>query len=235
VEGLQSDSSGKSVCIASVRPRVQTPDTHTHTHTHTHGVNVRYISFFSIIVTNDLFGWELWRFQGLGVGLAPVRAPWETAASWECLWKGMVTWRKESRAQGEASNNLLLSLTSFFLVLLGFKLRALCLWGRCAAAWAMPAVLFVLIIFGDGSLIFCSGWLEPRSSRYLCFLPRLGWQARATTTTFLPLREVFLRGLFLNLHPPDLSFPHSWDDRLTPPHSAIGWDWVSRTLCLGLA
>jgi hypothetical protein len=33
--GWHRDSSGKSACLARVRPSVQIPVTHTHTHTHT--------------------------------------------------------------------------------------------------------------------------------------------------------------------------------------------------------
>jgi hypothetical protein len=48
----------------------------------------------------------------------------------------------------------------FFLVVLGFELKTLCLLGRHFTTRAMPPTLFALVIFQIGSLLFAGIWSQ---------------------------------------------------------------------------
>jgi hypothetical protein len=55
-----------------------------------------------------------------------------------------------------------MSLSSFFLAVLGFELRTLCLLllGKWSIIWATLVTFFVLVISQIGSCTFCLGWLQ---------------------------------------------------------------------------
>jgi uncharacterized membrane protein YjfL (UPF0719 family) len=108
--------------------------------------------------------------------------------------------KKESKA-----NNLFVC---FVLVVWGFQGLALTL--RHSATWAIPLVLFALVILGI-VLAFCMTDLDcnPPIAKF----PRLlGWQAYATMTSFFLLRWGFTKFFLMvawNLDLPDLSLPSS--------------------------
>jgi hypothetical protein len=130
------------------------------------------------------------------------------------------------RYLSQISNMFHENLHIFFLVILGFELRALCLLSSHTSS------LFLSSYFGDVML--------ETGSR---FLPRPAWTRSSYFT--LPavagmtgahhhgVSQTFLPGLAWNCCPPDFSFPHCLGRQMhaTVPH--CWWDGVSWTFCLG--
>jgi hypothetical protein len=77
----------------------------------------------------------------------------------------------------------------FFFVVPEFKLRALCLLGKCSTAWAMPLAPFSLVIWRWGGLTFCTSSLGSWAS-YFTLLAVAGMTGKHhhTTLSFFPLR-----------------------------------------------
>jgi hypothetical protein len=106
---------------------------------------------------------ESWRFQ--------IKSS-ASGILWNLSWC-TITWQK--------AENLMLQ-EAFFFAVLGFKLRASCLLGRCSTTRITPSVLFCAGYFQDRvSQTLCPGW--PRTVILLIFA---SWVARITGVSHWP-------------------------------------------------
>jgi hypothetical protein len=123
----------------------------------------------------------------------------------------------------------------FFLAVLVFELRALCLPGRHSTAWATPpSSPFTRVIFKVSLLTQANLHYNPP---ILCFRLYLGGQVYTTTRSFFPIK-IGISWLFFCLGWPGTTvFPISaspvvWGDRHTTLHPAVSWDGASWSVCL---
>jgi hypothetical protein len=72
--------------------------------------------------------------------------------------------------RGSFKDSTLILIMDFFLMVLGFELRVLCLLSRCCITWAMAPVFFNLTYFAYRGSYLCPGWPGPWYF-YLSFPP----------------------------------------------------------------